>query len=92
MALAAMAVNWKTTASGAAAILAVVADLATSYGTGRPPNIEADLAGFMTGIGLLFAKDGNVTGGTTSAVTGESIAQPVSIIGRQPTSLGHQGL
>lgn len=58
--------NWKTTAAGAAAILGAVADLLTqaSTKTWDMNRLLADGAAASAGLGLIFAKDGNVTGGT----------------------------
>ena len=58
--------NWKTSAAGAAAILGAVADVLTQAST-RSWSMErlvADFAAASAGVGLIFAKDGNVTGGT----------------------------
>lgn len=56
--------NWKTTASGIAALLAAISKAITEYATGGFAAV--DFAGFATalavGFGLLFAKDFNVTG------------------------------
>jgi hypothetical protein len=54
-------INWKTTALGLGTLLSVGLN---SYGHGVFPGPN-DLAAIMAGIGLIFAKDGNVTGGTT---------------------------
>lgn len=52
--------NWKTLLAGLAAILTVVAKLIND-----PHDINtADIASVAAGIGLIFAKDGDVTGGT----------------------------
>lgn len=56
--------NWKTTAAGAAAILGALADLATQASTNWDmTRLMADGTAIATGVGLLFAKDMNVTGG-----------------------------
>ena len=58
--------NWKTSAAGAAAILGAVADVLTQAST-RSWSMErlvADFAAASAGVGLIFAKDGNVTGGS----------------------------
>lgn len=49
--------NWKTTLAGAAAIVAGISLVVNGQ-------MEAGVASIVTGIGLLFAKDNNVTGGT----------------------------
>jgi hypothetical protein len=58
--------NWKTGLSGAALILGALADLATQAGSGAwdGNRLLADLTALGSGLGLVFAKDGNVTGGT----------------------------
>jgi hypothetical protein len=58
--------NWKTGLSGAALILTALADLATQAASGAwdGNRLIADLTALGSGLGLIFAKDGNVTGGT----------------------------
>ena len=58
--------NWKTGLSGAALILGALADLATQAASGAwdGNRLLADLTAFGSGLGLIFAKDGNVTGGS----------------------------
>lgn len=56
--------NWKTTAAGLGAILTAGGHLLTSLANGDTNTIAVDLAAIWVGIGLLAAKDGNVTGGT----------------------------
>ncbi len=58
--------NWKTTASGVALVLGALADLTTQASSGAwdGTRLMADFTAFMGGVGLVFAKDGNVTGGT----------------------------
>lgn len=58
--------NWKTTSAGAALILTALADVLTQVSTGNwdPTRAMADFTSLTGGIGLIFAKDGNVTGGT----------------------------
>jgi hypothetical protein len=60
------AANWKTTALGAGAVLSASGHLLTAIGTGdwSLTTITIDLAAISSGLGLLFAKDGDVTGGT----------------------------
>lgn len=56
--------NWKTTSSGIMMIVMGLCSLVgIKYGAGMTP--EAAIASIMGGFGLLFAKDGNVTGGST---------------------------
>ena len=57
--------NWRTTVLGICAILTAVAGFvkATIDGdTSTEPDIAALVAAFTAGLGLLFAKDLNVTG------------------------------
>ncbi len=51
--------NWKTTLAGVAALLAVAAKVVNGH---FDPALDG--AAVMAGIGLIFAKDSNVTGGT----------------------------
>jgi hypothetical protein len=62
-------INWKTTLAGTTAILTAVGDALTQLTTGHwdPGRLMADWTGLVAGIGLIFAKDGNVTGGTKAA-------------------------
>jgi hypothetical protein len=61
--------NWKTTLAGVGAILLAAGHLLTSVSTGGFTGNElfADGAAIVTGIGLLFGKDWNITGGNKSA-------------------------
>jgi len=52
--------NWKTTLAGIAALISVVAKVAN----GGAIDTATDVPVVITAIGLLVAKDGNVTGGT----------------------------
>jgi hypothetical protein len=58
--------NWKTSLTGIAAILTALGDMFTQIGTGNvgAGNIEKDFLAIVVGVGLLAAKDSNVTGGT----------------------------
>ena len=57
--------NWKTTAAGGAAVLGVVVHVLNAVSTGDFSGIgAADITSLIAGVGLLFAKDNNVTGGT----------------------------
>jgi hypothetical protein len=58
--------NWKTGLSGAALILGALADLAAQASSGAwdGNRLIADLTALGSGLGLIFAKDANVTGGT----------------------------
>ena len=53
--------NWKTTLAGVAAILSVITKVVTTGGI----DWQTDAPAIMAGIGLIAAKDSNVTGGTT---------------------------
>jgi hypothetical protein len=44
------------------------------------PHFEADFTALSIGIGLICAKDQNVTGGSVSNVDGATRGAPVSII------------
>lgn len=56
--------NWKTSGSGALSILIGIGSLfGVKYGAGM--SADQALALIVAGFGLLFAKDSNVTGGTT---------------------------
>ena len=52
--------NWKTTLAGAAALLSVVAKIVVSGSI----DWATDGPAILAGIGLIAAKDHNVTGGT----------------------------
>jgi len=60
-------INWKTSAAGAVSLLTGVAGLIQLLSSGAPlaQIISSPAAAeIITGVGLIFAKDGNVTGGT----------------------------
>lgn len=59
--------NWKTTVAGIATIIAAVAHAATQFASGGIGAVDFTVltAGVTAGIGLLGAKDFNVTGGTS---------------------------
>jgi hypothetical protein len=54
--------NWKTSASGFAAVLTALADVLHALSAGQLPNFEADIPAIVSGIGLIVAKDSNVSG------------------------------
>lgn len=58
--------NWKTAAAGAAAILGALSHALYGYANDDYSGIPADLVALATGVGLVFAKDHDVTGGTRS--------------------------
>lgn len=59
--------SWKTTSGGIALIAGAVIGLyfASKNGQLNEASITAAVTSILGGIGLLFAKDNNVTGGTT---------------------------
>lgn len=61
-----MLANWKTTAAGAATIATALGIILHMAATGMwdAPTLGATIMGVATGLGLVAAKDGNVTGGT----------------------------
>lgn len=62
--LSKISVNWKTSLTGLGMILSAVGDIAHSVGAGTHISWHADLMSIAMGLGLLAAKDSNVTGGT----------------------------
>jgi hypothetical protein len=60
--------NWKTTSAGILAILSALIGLIFAIVNKQltPEIIMGCAAGILTGAGLIFAKDNNVTGGTVS--------------------------
>jgi hypothetical protein len=59
-----MGTSWKTTVMGALAILGAIISAATALIGGTPVDWTAIMAAILAGIGLIAAKDSNVTGGT----------------------------
>lgn len=62
-----MGKNWKTTTAGVGMLLAVVGGFLGPYFDGNPatnPDYQVLVTMAIAGVGLLFAKDYNVTGGT----------------------------
>lgn len=57
--------NWKTTAAGVLTILVAVAALLGIKVGSNPIDPATAIMMISAGWGLLFAKDANVTGGTT---------------------------
>jgi hypothetical protein len=53
--------NWKTTIAGVAALLAIISKAVTSGHL----EFSTDVPAAIAAVGLLFAKDHNVTGGTS---------------------------
>lgn len=60
--------NWKTTLAGISAIFAAIGSIFTAQGTIDLSHLSTVLPAILAGIGLLFSKDANVTGGTVSQV------------------------
>lgn len=60
--------NWKTTSSGILLVIGSVAGLFFVPAITLPVIMTA-ATGTLGGVGLIFAKDGNVTGGTTPQTT-----------------------
>ncbi|SDR00253.1 hypothetical protein SAMN05519103_00368 [Rhizobiales bacterium GAS113] len=58
--------NWKTTAAGLAAVFGGLATITHAVATSPldPTAIYSGVTSIAAGIGLLAAKDGNVTGGS----------------------------
>jgi hydrogenase/urease accessory protein HupE len=59
-----MKTSWKTTTAGVAGIAIAILSVAQATLDGDPltvPNWEAAIAAVVTGLGLLFARDNNVT-------------------------------
>lgn len=62
--------SWKTTVTGIITIIIALGAAAKSLIDGDAstnPDIGALIAAFTAGVGLILAKDSNVTGGTTPA-------------------------
>lgn len=60
--------NWMTTLSGTGVIFAALAHAITAFIAKDYNGVVADLMGIVGGLGLLSAKDFNVTGAGDSAV------------------------
>lgn len=58
-------VNWKTSLTGIGALLVALGHLIGAISHGDTSTLMTDLPAIMAAIGLIFAKDSNVTGGTT---------------------------
>ena len=63
-----MFTNWKTTSAGIIAIVGAVTGFyfALQSNNLTPEVITGCIGSLLAGIGLIFAKDSNVTGGTKS--------------------------
>ncbi len=58
--------SWKTTLMGIVAIMGSLIGIADHLINGTPVDLMVHLTAIGGGIGLLFAKDSNVTGGNVS--------------------------
>ncbi|MBV6342777.1 hypothetical protein [Candidatus Magnetobacterium casense] len=56
--------SWKTTVMGVMAIITALISAATGIINGTPVDWTAIITAIMAGVGLIAAKDSNVTGGT----------------------------
>jgi hypothetical protein len=61
--------SWKTSLGGVGMILGAVADIAMALYNGTTPNWDRDFIAICGGVALLFAKDGDLTGGSRSQPT-----------------------
>jgi hypothetical protein len=59
-----MGTSWKTMVAGIVAVLAGVGGILTHLIDGTPIDLTVHFGEIMAGVGLIFAKDWNVTGGT----------------------------
>lgn len=59
-----MLTSIKTTLAGAAMILGAIAGIINDLVSGKPVDFAIYGAAIIAGIGLIWAKDSNVTGGT----------------------------
>ena len=62
--LSKITINWKTSAAGLAMIFSALSDILHGLTAGTPINWQIALTALAGGIGLLTAKDANVTGGS----------------------------
>jgi len=77
--------NWKTTSGGIAAVAGGIAGLYFSYknGTLNEGTVTAYITSILTGLGLMFARDSNVSSvdmglqGVTTNAKGEAVITPV---------------
>jgi molybdopterin biosynthesis enzyme MoaB len=67
-------VSWKTTLGGAVMVLSGVLAIVQATVNGTPVPWEVAFGQIVTGVGLLFAKDSGVTGGTVAS-TPEAVAR-----------------
>ena len=77
--------SWITSLFGTGSIAGAIATVAIDIANKQMPDaasMSLIFSSAMAGMGLLQAKDKNVTGGTVSAITG-TIGKPVSLIDKQ---------
>lgn len=53
--------SWKTTVTGVLAIVTAIISVATALIAGHAPDYPAAISAVMAGIGLISARDNNVT-------------------------------
>jgi hypothetical protein len=56
--------NWKTTTTAILSLVALIVSVATDLINNIPINWGIIIPAFIAAIGLIFAKDGDVTGGS----------------------------
>lgn len=61
--------SWKTSLGGLGMILGALSDIVHGLSASVAINWQADITAIIGGIGLLCAKDSNVTGGTVMQPT-----------------------
>lgn len=67
-------VSWRTSLTGIGAILAAIADIIHSLAVGTPVNWNVDIPAIIGGIGLMAAKDGNVSNSPTPLPKAEVVS------------------
>ena len=78
-------INWQTSLFGSTGIIAAAFGVYHAISTGQPidaTQIATIVSVVSMGIGLMRAKDSNVTGGTVSNVTGQT-GTPVSLVDKE---------
>lgn len=58
-----MQANWKTTVTAIIAIITIIGSVVNDLISGNPVNWGTVIPGIIGALGLIFAKDFNVTGG-----------------------------
>lgn len=72
--------NWKTSTPGSGALITAFIDLYHGVSTKNYANVVPDIMGILVGLGLINAKDWNVTGGSvpqTIEAENRSRSEPV---------------